>query len=80
MTPAPESTLQRWRTQLHSLWREVVPHETVDGPLVRHFRARQIQALLALLPLIATGNAINTVIIAWYFWDSCRMPGWWAGV
>ncbi|NBD20368.1 EAL domain-containing protein [Aquabacterium fontiphilum] len=75
MTPAPESTLQRWRTQLHSLWREVVPHETVDGPLVRHFRARQIQALLALLPLIATGNAINTVIIAWYFWD--QLPHAW---
>lgn len=65
---------QRWLTLLHGLWREVVPHEAVDGPLVRHFRARQIQALLALLPLIATGNAINTVIISWYFWDALPRP------
>ena len=69
-----ESTLKRWRLLLQQGWRQVVPHEAVDGPLVKHFRARQIQALLAFLPLIALGNVCNTVIICGYFWNELPRP------
>ena len=65
----------RWRPLLQRWWHDVVPHESVDGPSVRHFRAQQIQALLGLLPLIATGNVCNTLILGWYFRDSLPL-GW----
>jgi diguanylate cyclase (GGDEF)-like protein len=57
---------------------EVIPDESVDGPIARHFRARQLQALLNILPLIAMGNAINTITICWSFW--LTVPHWLLGV
>ena len=75
MTPDHVSALRHWPAALRQAWHSVVPHESVDGPLVRHFRARQIMALLALLPLIATGNVVNTLIIGWYF--RAHLPHTW---
>ncbi len=62
------------------LLRELAPDESVDGPNAAHFRARQIQALLRVLPLISTGNAINTITICWTFWNkvSLLMLGIWS--
>jgi len=69
MPPLPTSNQAIVRAWLSRLWREATPDERVDGPLARHFRARQIQALLGLLPLVAVGNAVNTVALCWVFWD-----------
>jgi diguanylate cyclase (GGDEF)-like protein/PAS domain S-box-containing protein len=51
----------QWRT-------DVVPDEAVDGPLAAHFRARQIKALVRMLPLVTAGNAVNVMGICWVFW------------
>lgn len=59
------SLRQRWQQWLV----DTTPQAVVDGPLAGQFRARQIQALLSLLPLIATGNALNTIAMFWAFWD-----------
>ena len=54
-------------------WRQdVVPDEAVDGPLAAHFRARQIKALVRMLPLVTAGNAVNVMGISWVFWG--RLP------
>ena len=55
---------------------EVRPSVAVDGPLAAHFRARQIQALMALLPLTVVGNAVNNVTLAWVFWSRVDEPIW----
>jgi diguanylate cyclase (GGDEF)-like protein len=66
--PAPSSVQRDWRTWLRQAWQDATPDERVDGPLARHFRARQLQALLGLLPLVAVGNAFNAVTLSWVFW------------
>ncbi len=72
--PPHRDQLDDWRQRLVSLVHEVVPGESVDGPLAAHFRARQIQALLSILPLVAVGNAINTITICWSLWED--VPHW----
>jgi diguanylate cyclase (GGDEF)-like protein/PAS domain S-box-containing protein len=53
---------------VRALRQDVTPDERADGPQARHHRARQIQALLSLMPLIVVGNAINTITLSWFFW------------
>jgi diguanylate cyclase (GGDEF)-like protein len=74
-TPQPhDKRIDDWRQRCLALIHEVVPDESVDGPIARHFRARQIQALLNILPLITVGNAINTITICWSLWET--VPRW----
>jgi diguanylate cyclase (GGDEF)-like protein len=63
-----------WRRRWQALVQDVTPDEALDGPLAGHFRARQIQALLAIMPLAIVGNAVNMIVMCWTFWD--RMPRW----
>ncbi len=56
---------QHVRQGLH----DVRTTERVDGPSARHFRARQIQAVLNLLPVVFLGNLVATFTIAVTFWD-----------
>jgi PAS domain-containing protein len=63
-----------WRQRWQALLTEVTPDESIDGPLAGHFRARQIQALLSVLPLVMLGNAFNTVTICWTFWGRMSRP------
>ncbi len=69
--PAPPSN---WRQRLTTLWREASASEHVDGHNARHFRARQILAVVGLLPMVFMGNLIATVTIAATFWG--QMPSW----
>ncbi|MDE2000431.1 MAG: hypothetical protein KGI52_16055, partial [Burkholderiales bacterium] len=64
-----------WAGAWRRLWADVSPAEEVDGPLARHFRARQIQALLSQLPLVLMGNTVNTVAILWIFWSKVHPIG-----
>lgn len=68
MYQASESGNQSWETLWGRWSREVVPHEAVDGPMAGHFRARQIKALVRMLPLVTVGNAVNVMGICWIFW------------
>lgn len=62
------------RSQVSRGWsswpHEVVPDEAVDGLMAGHFRARQIHALVSMLPLVTVGNAANVMGISWVFWGS----------
>lgn len=69
--PLPPS---HWRRRLLALWREASASEHVDGHNARHFRARQILAVVGLLPMVFMGNLIATVTIAATFWG--QMPSW----
>ena len=69
MSHSTENRAQTVRQRLDELVSDVIPQESVDGPLAAHFRGRQIQALLRILPLISMGNAINTLVICWVFWN-----------
>ena len=72
MYQAHDSGKQQW-PQGWAQWRhDVVPSEAVDGPLAAHFRARQIKALVRMLPLVTAGNAVNVMGISWVFWG--RLP------
>ncbi|MES2090099.1 MAG: diguanylate cyclase, partial [Pseudomonadota bacterium] len=62
---------QRWAALLD----EVTTSERVDGPMARHFRARQILAVLRMVPVVFVGNIIATVTIAATFWG--QLPAWW---
>jgi diguanylate cyclase (GGDEF)-like protein/PAS domain S-box-containing protein len=73
----PDKQAEDWRHRLRVLLTDVVPHESVDGPNASHFRARQIQALLSLLPLVALGNAVNAMTLCWSFWR-VTSPAWMA--
>jgi diguanylate cyclase (GGDEF)-like protein len=73
--PTPHG-LSRFRRSLKAWLDEVRPSVDLDGPHAAHFRARQIQALMALLPLSVIGNAVNTVTLAWVFWDRMGEPLW----
>ncbi|WP_290868077.1 EAL domain-containing protein [Aquabacterium sp.] len=71
--------LQRGKVCLLDWWREIQPDEALDGPMARHFRARQIQALLSLLPLAALSNALNAITVCWVFWpraDHLWLSAW----
>jgi diguanylate cyclase (GGDEF)-like protein/PAS domain S-box-containing protein len=63
-----------WRQHWQALMDEVTPEEAIDGPLAGHFRARQIQALLSVLPLVMLGNAFNTMTLCWTFWGRISRP------
>ncbi|MGH6646826.1 putative bifunctional diguanylate cyclase/phosphodiesterase [Aquabacterium sp.] len=71
-TPAPPP--RGWRQRLAPLWHEVSASEQVDGFNARHFRARQILAIVGLLPMVFMGNLVATVTIAATFWG--QMPSW----
>ncbi|MGC4060835.1 MAG: EAL domain-containing protein [Aquabacterium sp.] len=76
---ADDKKMDGWRQRFQALAREVMPDETVDGPIARHFRARQIQALLSILPLMTVGNMVNTITICWSFWGKAApvlLGGW----
>ena len=74
MYQAHDHGKQRW-PKGWAQWRlEVSPDEVVDGPLAPHFRARQIQALMRMLPLVTAGNAVNVMGISWVFWG--RLNHW----
>ena len=66
---------KNWTDAYNKVLAEVMPAESVDGPLARHFRARQIQALLSLLPLVLIGNAVNASAILWAFWHRVHPAG-----
>lgn len=66
---------KNWIESLSRLVADVSPSEQVDGPLARHFRARQIQALLSQLPLVMVGNTVNTLAILWIFWRRVHPVG-----
>ena len=66
---------KKWTGAFDRLLAEVMPLEEVDGPLARHFRARQILAVLAQLPLVMVGTGVNTVAILWSFWGRVHPIG-----
>jgi len=70
MSPALRSWSAHWKSRFAQCLHDVVPSEVIDGPQARYFRARQILALLNLMPLIALGNAVNTLVICGVFWSS----------
>jgi diguanylate cyclase (GGDEF)-like protein/PAS domain S-box-containing protein len=78
LTRSPDPNGAPWRQRWQQALSDVSPQMSVDGPMVGHYRARQIQALLSLLPLIATGNAINTMALVWVFWG--RVAHTWLGL
>ena len=55
--------------QVRQGWHDVRTTERVDGPSARHFRARQILAVLNLLPVVFLGNLIATTTIVLTFWE-----------
>lgn len=57
------------------VWREVAPSEQMDGPMARHFRARQIQAVLAQVPLILAGSIANALALVTVFWGRLHPVG-----
>jgi diguanylate cyclase (GGDEF)-like protein/PAS domain S-box-containing protein len=59
-----------WKSRVGQWLHDVIPDEAFDGPQARYFRARQILSLLSLMPLMATGNAVNTLMICGAFWAS----------
>ncbi|RZI84808.1 MAG: EAL domain-containing protein [Rubrivivax sp.] len=63
-----------WAQRLKPFWHEVSASEVVDGPSARYFRARQILAVVGLLPVVFLGNLIGTITIAATFWG--QMPSW----
>ncbi len=67
-----------WRQRWQQVLTDVTPQMAIDGPMASHFRARQIQALLSLLPLIMVGNAANTLAFCWAFW--AQVPHLWLGI
>jgi diguanylate cyclase (GGDEF)-like protein/PAS domain S-box-containing protein len=69
-SPPPTPGPRTWKERVRAWRQHVTPDERSDGPQARHFRARQIQALLNLVPLIIVGNAINTTTLSWFFWTS----------
>jgi len=75
MSLSKENLTLTIRQRLDDLLCEVIPREAVDGPQAAYFRGRQIQALIRLLPLIMTGNAINTLVICWVFWGKVDKLG-----
>ena len=78
ISPTRASGSDNWKHRIEQWMLDVLPGEAVDGPLARYFRGRQIQALLSLLPLIALGNAVNTLVVCAVFWDA--LPALWVVV
>ena len=75
MSPSKTTRAHTWQQRFDELLNEVSPQESVDGPQASYFRGRQIQALIRLLPLFMTGNAINTLVICWVFWGKVPTVG-----
>ena len=78
MSHTQRSWQAHWKSRVWHWLHDVVPHEAVDGPQARHFRARQVLALLSLMPLISVGNGLNTVVMCAFFWDT--LPRLWLTV
>ncbi len=78
MSQPQRSWSSQWKYRIVQWLHDVIPDESVDGPQARYFRARQILALLNLLPLIAVGNAVNTLVMCSVLWD--RLPHLWLAV
>ncbi len=75
MSPTLRSWSTLWKSRFEQWLLDAVPGEAVDGPLARYYRARQLLALLNLMPLISLGNAVNTAVICRVFWD--ELPHAW---
>ncbi|MDO9237770.1 MAG: EAL domain-containing protein [Aquabacterium sp.] len=67
-SPSTWKWFDDWRLRIATLLHGVTTGEAIDGPMASHFRARQIQGLLALVPLLGIGNAVNSTAICWVFW------------
>jgi len=76
--PSSDPKGSPWRQRWQQVLTDVTPQMAVDGPMAAHFRARQIQSLLSLLPLIMVGNAANTLAFCWAFW--AQVPRLWLGI
>lgn len=70
MSSTQQSWSTQWKTRIEHWMLDAMPGEAVDGPLARYFRARQVLALLSIMPFVSVGNAINTLVICSVFWDS----------
>lgn len=70
MSTTQQSWSTQWKTRIEHWMLDAMPGEALDGPLARYFRARQVLALLSIMPFVSVGNAINTVVICSVFWDS----------
>ncbi|TAK93752.1 MAG: EAL domain-containing protein [Aquabacterium sp.] len=75
MSPSKTTRAHTWQQRFDERLNEVSPQESIDGPQASYFRGRQVQALMRLLPLIMTGNAINTLVICWVFWGKINSIG-----
>ncbi|MBI5925379.1 MAG: EAL domain-containing protein [Aquabacterium sp.] len=75
MFPSKATQTPTIRQRFEELLNEVSPQEAIDGPQASYFRGRQVQALMRLLPLIMTGNGINTLVICWVFWGKINSLG-----
>ena len=71
-SPAPPPS---WQARLKALYDLVHATEEVDGLQARYFRARQIQAVLSLLPLVVLGNVVTVGCILALFWG--KTPSHW---
>ncbi|MDE2402397.1 MAG: EAL domain-containing protein [Burkholderiales bacterium] len=60
---------------------EVSASERVDGPAARHFRARQIQAIVGLLPVVFMGVSVSASVFVGTFWAQWPIWAWgvWVG-
>lgn len=70
--PAPPTS---WLARLKALYDLVRASEEIDGLQARYFRARQVQAVLRLLPLVLLGNVVNVGCILALFWG--KTPAHW---
>jgi diguanylate cyclase (GGDEF)-like protein len=66
LMPVPATA--SWKDRLKAAYHLVHASEAFDGPQARYFRARQIQSVLRLLPLVILGNAVNCAAILGLFW------------
>ena len=78
MSHPQRSWSTHWKSRVGQWLHDVIPDEAIDGPQARYFRARQILALLNLMPLIAVGNAVNTLVMCGVLWE--RLPHLWLTV
>jgi diguanylate cyclase (GGDEF)-like protein/PAS domain S-box-containing protein len=67
--------LARWRSFVLAAVDGAITTEVVDGPQAPHFRARQLQAVRRLFPLVILGNVFNTIAVCLQF--SGQLPTFW---
>jgi len=71
----PDERRPAWRARLRAAWDHVVASERVDGPKAGYFRARQLQAVRRLFPLVIIGNVFNTIAVCLHF--GSQLPTLW---